>query len=250
MIEPTSLDQPPRVLIVEDDPVCTTLYRETLLDLVPELQVIEANHGYDALGKLAQVKPDLMILDLQMPSFDGIDLLSLIAAKSSYSDLPVVVISSAPDLADEIVGRLANAHVFLKPMRPALLQKVVWEALRLSPNGVLVTASGYRGDAHRLARVIAAQFYELLPERLAHLERYFARRDKLTLQEWCHAMEGTASVVGATALLDAIRKLEVAIKTEDFSSCASTVENVVREARNFAVALDKAFTLSDLDVEQ
>jgi len=238
------------VLIVEDDPVCAALYKHCLQDLVPQLQIIEASDGYDALGKLAHFKPDLMILDLQMPSFDGLELLSLIAAKAAYSDLPVIVVSSTPAPASEIVKDLPNAHVFLKPLRPALLQKVIGELLRMSPERGPLTAGAYAGDERRLARNIAAQFYELMPERLAQLEHYISHNDTLQLHAWCHAMIGTASVIGASVLLERLRALQSALDRDDRSHYPTACEQITREVRQFAVALDKAFDLSATDYER
>lgn len=238
------------VLIVEDDPVCTALYRQCLQDLTPKLQIFEATHGYDALAELATLKPDLMILDLQMPSFGGLELLSLLAGKAAYSDLPVIVVSSAPDAADRIVERLPNAHVFLKPIRPALLQKVVSEILHLAIRHDPHSTDTYTGNARRFARVIAAQFYDLLPERLAQLEHYISRNDVQRLHEWCHAMQGTAAVIGANVLLDQIRALQDALDRADSPQYGVAGERITHEARRFAVALDQAFGLSGVDIER
>lgn len=240
-------------LIVEDDPVCAALYRQCLYDILPGIEIIEAAHGYDALCRLAELKPDLMILDLQMPGFDGVELLSLLTGKAAYGDLPVIVVSSTPDDAAELVEKLPNASVFIKPLRPALLQKVVKESLRLGARLDAETGTGpdgsaafkaYTGNESRLLYVIAEYFYDLLPERLAQLEHYLARADLRKLREWCHAMTGTASVVGATALLDLLRELRNALDEGDIEQCKALGPRLMEHARQHAIALDRTFHLA------
>lgn len=240
-------------LIVEDDPVCAALYRQCLYDILPGIDIIEAAHGYDALSRLAELKPDLMILDLQMPGFDGVELLSLLTGKAAYSDLPVIVVSSTPDDATALVEKLPNACVFVKPLRPALLQKIVKESLRLGarlddetgprPDG-RAAFRAYTGNETRLLYVIAEHFYELLPERLAQLEHYLARADLRKLREWCHAMTGTASVVDATTLLELVRELQNALDEGNIEQCNALGPRIMEHARQHAIALDRTFHLS------
>lgn len=62
-----------RILVAEDNPVNRELIREILSDY--EYEVIEACNGQEALEKIKQAKPDLVLLDIQMPILDGYDVL-------------------------------------------------------------------------------------------------------------------------------------------------------------------------------
>jgi two-component system chemotaxis response regulator CheB len=80
-----------RVLIVDD----SVVMRRMISDMVqsdPALEVAGiAHHGYIALAKIAQVTPDIVTLDLDMPEMDGMETLTRLRAE--YPDLPVIIVS-------------------------------------------------------------------------------------------------------------------------------------------------------------
>ncbi|MBW4527279.1 MAG: chemotaxis response regulator protein-glutamate methylesterase [Phormidium tanganyikae FI6-MK23] len=80
------------VLIV-DDAVVVRSRLSKLLALDPELEVAGvAATGRIALAKIQQVKPDVVILDVEMPEMDGLE--TLAAIRQSYPDLPVIMFST------------------------------------------------------------------------------------------------------------------------------------------------------------
>jgi two-component system, cell cycle response regulator DivK len=58
-----------KILVAEDNPVNRELIREILSD--GEYEVIEACDGQEALDRIAEMRPDLVLLDIQMPVLDG-----------------------------------------------------------------------------------------------------------------------------------------------------------------------------------
>ena len=67
-----------RIMIVDDHKmVCEGLTR--LMEFDKEVEVVEtANDGYDCLNKIRRAKPDLILLDMNMPELNGIDLLKML----------------------------------------------------------------------------------------------------------------------------------------------------------------------------
>jgi chemosensory pili system protein ChpA (sensor histidine kinase/response regulator) len=57
-------------------------------------RVVTANDGLDALEKLAQEKPDVVLSDIEMPRMDGFDLARNIRADANLADLPIIMITS------------------------------------------------------------------------------------------------------------------------------------------------------------
>lgn len=92
---------PPVVLVVDD----SMLIRHTVCRYLEErgLGVESAVNGADALERLAAVRPDLIITDLQMPRMTGSELITELKASSATAGIPVVVLaakrtsSSAPE---------------------------------------------------------------------------------------------------------------------------------------------------------
>lgn len=110
-----------RVLIVDDTPqVRHDLHR--YLDLIGEIQVIgEAADGQEAVRLAAELSPDVILMDLEMPGMDGFEATRLIKAQGSASRIVVLSIhASSEDVvdarssgADEFIAKGANFQVLI-----------------------------------------------------------------------------------------------------------------------------------------
>jgi CheY-like chemotaxis protein len=80
------------VLLIDDDQFVTTLYKAKLQS--EGLAVDAAHSGTEALTKLEQNRPDIIVLDLNMPGVTGADLLKSIRAVPLWKHIPVIVFSS------------------------------------------------------------------------------------------------------------------------------------------------------------
>ena len=84
--------QPKRVLVADDNPLGRELVREALREHVSEL--IEASDGREALEKILSGKPDLVLLDIQMPVLDGYQVVREIRRDPSLKHLRVVALTA------------------------------------------------------------------------------------------------------------------------------------------------------------
>lgn len=245
----------PQALVVEDDPLYATLYRETLVSMVPDIEVMVAQNGYLALLHLAQNRPGIVILDLHMPGFDGFEFLDIVKRKHGLVDVPILVVSSATDTAMKPLHELPLVHVFAKPLRPALLQKLIRQILpaaasvspsRSPPIAFDVTQlEAFVGTDWHLQRQIARQFYELAPDRIAKLEQAARVLDYEGLGGWCHTLTGTAAMIGANALGESVERLHRAVERRDVAAVRTEADLAIRELRHVAVVLDHDFDLDD-----
>ncbi|MGD8624163.1 MAG: response regulator [Anaerolineae bacterium] len=81
----------PRLLIVEDDPELQELYVTMLEGL--ECEIVPAYDGQEALAKIDDARPDLLILDILLDELMGDALFQQLRQDPRYARLPVVVIS-------------------------------------------------------------------------------------------------------------------------------------------------------------
>jgi CheY-like chemotaxis protein len=92
----------PSILVVDDD----RDIREAIAEILREegFDVREACDGQQALARLAEGKPDVMLLDLMMPVMSGWQVLQQVRGSEHYADLPIVVLSAldAPGCRDFI----------------------------------------------------------------------------------------------------------------------------------------------------
>ena len=85
-------------------------------------QVETANNGAQALQKIKESRPDLLVSDVMMPEMDGFELLANIRRDPSLMDLPVIMLTAKAQDADVMTGYKTGADMYLtKPFNPAEL---------------------------------------------------------------------------------------------------------------------------------
>lgn len=88
--------------------------------------VITAVDGMDAMAKLNDVVPDLILLDITMPRMDGYQVCKLIRNNDSMKEVPVVMISGKDGFFDKVRGRMAGTTGYItKPFGPETLMKML-----------------------------------------------------------------------------------------------------------------------------
>ena len=85
-----------QILIVEDEPVFRSLMHTWLASL--GATIVQAEDGVDALQKMAESKPDLMICDISMPRMNGLQLVEHV--RNQGEQLPILMISATENMAD------------------------------------------------------------------------------------------------------------------------------------------------------
>lgn len=81
-----------KILVVEDDAFFQKFYTSKLTE--KGFEVFLAVDGEDAIQKISEVKPGLILLDIIMPKKDGFEVLAIIKANPETRDIPVIVFSS------------------------------------------------------------------------------------------------------------------------------------------------------------
>jgi two-component system, NtrC family, response regulator HydG len=104
---------PVRVLAVDDDVGVRTALRELLKSENCEVQL--AADGAEALERLAEVPPDIVVTDLDMPRMDGMELIAKL--HESHRHLPIIVVTSATELRSAVAAMRAGAADYItKPV--------------------------------------------------------------------------------------------------------------------------------------
>lgn len=100
-----------RVMVIDDS---KTIRRtaETLLRK-EGFDVITARDGFEALGKIADYRPDLIFLDIMMPRLDGYQTCALIKHHQVFRHTPVVMLSSKDGLFDRARGRVVGSDNYV-----------------------------------------------------------------------------------------------------------------------------------------
>jgi len=109
------------VLLVEDNPGDVRLAREAFRDVNRSIQVHLASDGVQALeflrrqgGHLHAPRPDLILLDLNLPKMNGREVLAKIKSDDSLKMIPTIVLSSSETDADVLISYQLQANCYLR----------------------------------------------------------------------------------------------------------------------------------------
>ena len=120
-----------RVLIVDDDPDILDVLRLSLPE--EEYEVIEAQDGQEALDKVYQRPPDIIILDYVIPKIDGHGVCQRLKKDVLLRHLPIIMLTGKGDVKDKVKGLDAGADYYMvKPFEPEELCARIRMVLRRS----------------------------------------------------------------------------------------------------------------------
>ena len=118
-----------RVLVVDDDRVIQQLL-EVNLELEGYQVAGTASDGQEAIAMAAELKPDLILLDIMMPKMDGLEVCRQLKADPKLSKIPIVLLSARAQDMDIREGLEIGADAYLtKPFDPVELLDVVGRLL-------------------------------------------------------------------------------------------------------------------------
>jgi two-component system cell cycle response regulator DivK len=119
------------ILYVEDNEMNRQIVRDLLE--ATTYRLLEAHDGEAGVAKALEVKPDLILMDIQLPKISGLDATRKLRAETATADTPIVAITSFALSGDEQKAKEAGATAYLaKPYSPrdllALIRKLLPEA--------------------------------------------------------------------------------------------------------------------------
>ncbi|MFZ6029332.1 MAG: substrate-binding domain-containing protein [Chloroflexota bacterium] len=158
-----------RILIVDDDIRILETFTRMLRDWSPQVEVLTAQRGADALASIHRHQPDLVLLDLAMPEMDGFEVLESMRHDPASRDIPVIILSGQK-LTQETIRRL-NTGV------ETILHKDLYSVDEVSTHieTILHGEKDVNYATHNLARKAMAYIHEQFTEPLSleHIATYF-----------------------------------------------------------------------------
>jgi DNA-binding response OmpR family regulator len=117
-----------KILVVDDEPVIVNLLKRFLEK--KSFEVMTASSGFEAMTKVKEEKPKIVILDIYMPGKSGLEVLKEI--KEHDKDTGVIMVTA---VTDEATGRnaldMGAFDYIIKPFDLDYLEKVLWWKLKL-----------------------------------------------------------------------------------------------------------------------
>jgi len=180
----------PQILVVEDEPPLVEVLR---YNLEKEGYLVNvAEDGAQALNKVHETPPDLVILDWMLPELSGIEVCRQLREDPDSRDVPVIMLTARGEEADRVKGLASGADDYVvKPFSPAELLARVRAVLRRSTSSAPDETLSYRDltmdlAAHKVTRGarsihLGPTEFRLLRVLLKRPGRVFSREQLLDL---------------------------------------------------------------------
>ncbi|MDR3589700.1 MAG: response regulator transcription factor [Negativicutes bacterium] len=192
-----------KILIVDDEAPIRQLVRFNLEKA--GYAVSEADNGRDAV-RMAQEKPDLIVLDLMLPEIDGLEVCRQIKGARQTSGIPVIMLTARDDEFDKVVGLELGADDYMtKPFSPRELVARIKAVLRRSQKVALPEGEFILGNLRlNFARYevflgkekleLTPKEYELLKLLVTNVGKVFTR-EQLLEKVWGYEYFGDTRTV-------------------------------------------------------
>jgi CheY-like chemotaxis protein len=119
-----------RIVVADDDPVSRGLIRDVLEP--QSYEVFEASNGEEALRMIAETRPDLVLLDIQMPVLDGYQVLKKLRSDARFRDTPVAFVTALAMASDRERALSIGSDAYItKPINVSALRAQVQILLQL-----------------------------------------------------------------------------------------------------------------------
>jgi DNA-binding response OmpR family regulator len=116
------------VLLADDDPGMRHLVEATLGG--DDFHLLHAADGQETLSVARRELPDLVLLDVNMPKVNGLEVCRLLKLDPASSAIKIVMLTASSSDSDRARGRAVGADdYFVKPFSPVALLNKVWELL-------------------------------------------------------------------------------------------------------------------------
>jgi CheY-like chemotaxis protein len=122
------------LLVVDDSPTLRALISRYLSELEADTVVHQAANGDEAIHLAAQHKPEVIVMDWEMPVMDGIEAVRILSQDTDTRGIPVIMLTGTRRTTENLeIALEAGAMEFVhKPVDPAELRARVRSALRIS----------------------------------------------------------------------------------------------------------------------
>jgi CheY-like chemotaxis protein len=118
--------RPYRIMLVEDDPADAMLVEEALVDGVEDRSLVQVPDGVAALEHLRdpdRPRPDLIVLDLNMPRMNGAEMLKILKDDEELRAIPVVILTTSA--ANEDISSAYATHASAYVVKPVNLDDFI-----------------------------------------------------------------------------------------------------------------------------
>ncbi len=119
-----------KILLIDDDAQMSELYKVGLNSAGHEVELVE--DGQQGLEKALVMKPDIILLDIMMPTMNGFDVLKQLRAAPEVEKTPVIILTNLAESSEEQTATAMGAkrYIVKNQTEPKELAKIIDEVLK------------------------------------------------------------------------------------------------------------------------
>lgn len=223
--EPSLLMTSPHVLLVDDNPVNMVLNNKMIKSLIPNVRLVEATDGLQALEQCRDQLFDLLLMDVQMPVMDGIEATKQIRMLPEYSTVPIIGVTAGNVLGEKEKCLDSGMNDFLpKPLRQndllEMLKKHIGIGVQtLSENPPqpeiyldIHLLNEQMGDDDDFKVIFLNLVIQELDQAKENIKSAVKEKDTAELMQILHKLRGTAGTAGLIMLTEQTSRWEKRIE--------------------------------------
>ena len=197
-----------KILVVDDSDLILKLLREYFKSYA--VKIITSINGLEGIRKAIEVKPDLILLDLLMPNFDGLKMLQVVKLLDELKNIPVIVISGNTDKTNVFSAIEAGAdQVLAKPLKKDLLISTVENILGKSLTLELDTNIKNTIEAdEELTEQFKKLFVDNFKKEKYTLNTALQKKEQATLRRFAHNAKTVGQSIGYPQLQKVTSEIE------------------------------------------
>lgn len=243
-----------RVLIVDDNDLNRKLFENLLSQLY---QIDSAQNGQEALEKLERANFDLVLMDIQMPTLDGISAMKRIR-KGNQSETIVVAITAFADESDrENFISMGFDDFLTKPIRPrefldSIKSIINQESINPEPEKIeesepqilnrKVISQLMKYNSREAMELVLKDFLNECEQILGSILEAKESEDFTTLTELLHSLKGNSGTLGAEKIYESAHQAELLAKKKMKNELLQSLDSLEKNIESFK-KYSLAFTL-------
>lgn len=225
-----------KILIAEDVAMNMMMIKALLLKLYPHLSLIEAENGKEVIQKYIEQKPDIILMDVQMPEQDGIETTIEIRnlEKISGDHIPIIALTAGAFKEEEEKCIASGMDNFLsKPVDIRQIKEILDKYL---PNKD-ISPKKHFDKSHLIDLLNDQALVEQLillalndfPNKLHELGSAIVQENSENIKKTAHMIKGSALSIGCIILSEIATEIELNTKNDDIKAIRSTYEKLLNE---------------------
>jgi DNA-binding response OmpR family regulator len=104
-----------RVMIMDDNPDVVETVKAIFRQREPDIEVIGATSGQEALSIMHESPPDLVLIDIMMPEVDGWDVMVEMQKDPKLKNVPIIYLTAKTDDTSKMMGEMTSEDYITKP---------------------------------------------------------------------------------------------------------------------------------------